>query len=90
MNDEAVDLMASSGIFFDPNLSTTYHYLAFRSLFLSKGNYTEERSAEMKTQLPIRIEMMRRALKQNLKIVFGTVAVAAAHWFDSKDSLHGA
>jgi imidazolonepropionase-like amidohydrolase len=79
--DEVLKLMADKGTYFDPNIGLVLqNYLENKAKFLGIGNYTEEGFAEMEKAVPVRIDMFKRALKTpNLKIVYGTDAVAGAH-----------
>jgi imidazolonepropionase-like amidohydrolase len=79
--DEVLKLMADKGTYFDPNVGVVLqNYLENKSKFLGIGNYTEEGFAAMEKSIPVVIDMFRRAVKTpNLKIVYGTDAVAGAH-----------
>lgn len=78
---EDLDAMAQHGTFFDPQVGLVIHnYLDNKPKFLGIGSYTEEGFAKMQEVLPLIAEMFQRALAtKNLKIVFGTDAVAGAH-----------
>jgi imidazolonepropionase-like amidohydrolase len=78
---EDLDAMARHGTFFDPQLGLVIHnYLENKPKFLGLGSYTEDGFAKMQEVLPVIAEMFRHALAtKNLKIVFGTDAVAGAH-----------
>src|SRR5258708_22436615 len=80
-NDEVLKLMAAKGTYFDPNVGLVLqNYIDNKAKFLGIGNYTEEGFAAMQKSLPLVIDMFKRALKTpNLKIVYGTDAVAGAH-----------
>ncbi|HET7698615.1 MAG TPA: amidohydrolase family protein [Vicinamibacterales bacterium] len=79
--DAVLRLMAERGTYFDPNVGVVLqNYLENKPKFLGIGNYTEEGFASMEKSIPVVIEMFRRAVKTpNLKIVYGTDAVAGAH-----------
>jgi imidazolonepropionase-like amidohydrolase len=79
--DDVLKLMAERGTYFDPNVGLVLqNYLENKGKFLGIGNYTEEGFASMEKSIPIVIEMFKRAVKTpNLKIVYGTDAVAGAH-----------
>jgi imidazolonepropionase-like amidohydrolase len=81
VTDEVLRLLAARGTFFDPTIGlVTENYLANKSRYLGIGNYTEEGFASMQKNLPIGLAMFKRALAtRNLKIVYGTDAVAGAH-----------
>jgi imidazolonepropionase-like amidohydrolase len=78
---EALAWMARRGTIFDPQCGLVFHnYLDNRPRFFGIGNYTAEGFAAMEKAVPLAIETFRRALATpNLKIVFGTDAVAGAH-----------
>lgn len=78
---EDLDAMAQHGTFFDPQVGLVIHnYLDNKQKFLGSGTYTEEGFAKMQEVLPVIAEMFKHALAtKNLKIVFGTDAVAGAH-----------
>jgi imidazolonepropionase-like amidohydrolase len=78
---EDLDAMASHGTFFDPQVGLVIHnYLENKQKFIGVGTYTEEGFAKMQEVLPVIAEMFKHALAtKNLKIVFGTDAVAGAH-----------
>ena len=78
---EVLALMAGRGTIFDPQCGLVFHnYLDNRARFFGIGNYTAEGFAAMEKAVPLAIETFRRALATpNLKIVFGTDAVAGAH-----------
>jgi len=73
--------MADRGVYFDPNVGLVLqNYIENKAKFLGIGNYTEEGFAAMEKAVPVVIEMFKKALKTpNLKIVYGTDAVAGAH-----------
>ena len=79
--DDVLALMAAKGVFFDPNIGLVLqNYLEHRAQYLGIGNYTDEGFAAMEKALPVVLDMFKRALKTpNLKIVYGTDAVAGAH-----------
>jgi imidazolonepropionase-like amidohydrolase len=56
------------------------NYLRNRAKFLGIGNYTEDELAAMESAIPSILATFKRALAvKNLKIVFGTDAVAGGH-----------
>ena len=78
---EVLKVLAANGTYFDPNIGLVAHnYLAHRANYLGIGNYTEEGMAAMERSIPINLAVFKQALAtKNLKIVFGTDAVAGAH-----------
>jgi imidazolonepropionase-like amidohydrolase len=87
---EDLDAMAKHGTFFDPQVGLVIHnYLDNKPKFLGVGSYTEEGFAKMQEVLPIIAEMFRHALTtSNLKIVFGTDAVAGAHGRNAEEFIY--
>jgi imidazolonepropionase-like amidohydrolase len=81
LTDEVFQLMAGRGTYFDPHIGLLLqHYLDNKSRFLGIGNYTEEGFAHMEKAIPTALAGFKRALAHpDLKIVFGTDAVAGAH-----------
>ncbi len=81
VNDEALDLMASEGMFYDPHTSLVIqNYLDNKERFLGIGNYTEEGFQHMERLLVGMRDIFARALEcADLKIVFGTDALAGSH-----------
>ncbi|HEY1946551.1 MAG TPA: amidohydrolase family protein [Bryobacteraceae bacterium] len=88
LDNATLDLLASHGTYFDPNISTTYNYLEHKKEYLGIGNYNEEGFAYMEKTLPIRVETLHRALARKIKIVFGTDAVAGAHGRNAEEFIY--
>ena len=80
-NDEVLKLMANHGVYFDPNIGLVLqNYLENRAKYQGIGNYDDEGFAAMEKAIPLNYEMFKKALATpNLKIVYGTDAVAGAH-----------
>jgi imidazolonepropionase-like amidohydrolase len=87
---EDLDAMAQHGTFFDPQIGLVIHnYLDNKQKFLGGGTYTEEGFAKMQEVLPEIAEMFKHALAtKNLKIVFGTDAVAGAHGRNAEEFIY--
>jgi imidazolonepropionase-like amidohydrolase len=87
---EYLDAMAQHGTFFDPQVGLVIHnYLDNKPKFLGSGTYTEEGFAKMQEVLPVIAEMFKHALAtKNLKIVFGTDAVAGAHGRNAEEFIY--
>jgi imidazolonepropionase-like amidohydrolase len=81
ISDEVMALAAERGTFFDPNIGLVkQNYLDNRAKYQGIGNYNDEGFAAMEKAIPTDLAMFKRALGvKNLKIVFGTDAVAGAH-----------
>jgi adenine deaminase len=73
--------MAQRGTYFDPNIDLIFrNYFENKQKFLGVGNYTEEGFAQMERAVPSVLEVFKQALTiPDLKMVFGTDAVAGAH-----------
>lgn len=87
---EDLDAMAQHGTFFDPQVGLVIHnYLDNKEKFLGAGSYTEDGFTKMKEALPVIAEMFKHALAtKNLKIVFGTDAVAGAHGRNAEEFIY--
>ncbi len=81
IDEEGLEMAAEHGTYFDPNIFlVTDNYLSHRRNYEGIGSYNEEGFAAMQKSIPIYLAMFKRALAvKNLKIVFGTDAVAGAH-----------
>ena len=81
VTDEVFELMAQHGTYFDPNIGLVLqNYLQNKEKFIGIGNYTEEGFAFMEKGVAIMLETFKKALRhKDLKIVYGTDAVAGAH-----------
>jgi imidazolonepropionase-like amidohydrolase len=88
LDNDTLELMAQRGVFFDPNISTSYHYLSHQEAFLGTGNYTKEGFEFTQKALPIRTETVKRAVALKVKIVLGTDAVAGAHGRNAEEFIY--
>jgi len=81
LDAETFALMAERGTFYDPHIGLIFdNYFENKQRFLGVGNYTEEGFAQMARAVPLALAAFRRALdRPDLRIVFGTDAVAGAH-----------
>ncbi len=81
VTDEVFDLMAKHGTYYDPNIGLVLqNYLENKEKFLGIGNYNEQGFAFMEKGKSIVLDTFKKALKhQDLKIIYGTDAVAGAH-----------
>lgn len=87
--DDDLKLMAQKGTWFDPQAGLVIqNYLDHKKNFLGIGNYTEEGFQKMQEALPLDFELFQRSVKvPNLKLVFGTDAVAGAHGHNAEEFL---
>lgn len=76
-----LQVMAQRGTYFDPNIGLVIqNYLTNKPKFLGFGNYNEAGFAHMETAIATNFAMFKEALAvKNLKLVFGTDAVAGGH-----------
>jgi imidazolonepropionase-like amidohydrolase len=81
VTDDVFTLMAERGTYYDPNIGLVLqNYIENKPKFLGSGNYNEEGFAFMEKGIAITRDTFKRALThKNLKIVYGTDAVAGAH-----------
>ncbi len=88
--DDDLRLMAERGTYFDPQVGLVFHnYLDNKPRYLGSGNFTEEGFAAMGKATPLAIQLFQRALAvKNLKIVFGTDAVAGAHGHNAEEFIY--
>ena len=85
--EEVLRLMADRGVSFDPQCSLVLrNYLDNRSRFEGVGNFNAEGFAAMERAVPLLLEATKRALATpNLRLVYGTDAVAGAHGKNAED-----
>jgi imidazolonepropionase-like amidohydrolase len=74
-------VLAEHGTYFDPNIDLVFrNYFENQQKFLGIGNYTAEGFAQMRRAVPLALTVFKAALATpNLKVVFGTDAVAGSH-----------
>jgi imidazolonepropionase-like amidohydrolase len=88
LDDATLELMASRGVYFDPNFLVLHNYLDNKPKFLGIGNYNEEGFAYMVKGLPLVADVLKRARKQHVKIVLGTDAVAGSHGRNAEEFIY--
>ncbi|MGC1619489.1 MAG: amidohydrolase family protein [Candidatus Acidiferrum sp.] len=81
VTDDVFALMAQRGTYYDPNIGLVLqNYLENKEKFLGIGNYNEQGFAFMEKGIGIVLDTFKKALQhKDLKIVYGTDAVAGAH-----------
>lgn len=84
---EILDLMAAQGTYYDPQCALVFrNYLDNRTRFQGIGNFTAEGFASMERAIPLAVAVTRNAAATpNLKLVYGTDAVAGAHGRNAED-----
>lgn len=88
IDDKTFELMAASGVFFDPNFLVLHNYLDNKAKFLGIGNYTEEGFDSMRKALPLIAQELKKAAEHKVKIVLGTDAVAGAHGRNAEEFIY--
>src|SRR6202790_413746 len=88
LDTETLQLMASHGVYFDPNFLVWHNYLENKEKFLGIGNYTEEGFAYMKKAIPQMSDVLKRAMALHVKIVLGTDAVAGSHGRNAEEFIY--
>ena len=84
LTDQTLDLMAQRGTYFDPNLLVLHNYLDKRDSF----TFTKEQLDTLEKGIPPTIEVLRRARARNIKIIFGTDAVAGSHGRNAEEFVY--
>ncbi len=81
VTDDVFELMAQHGTYYDPNIGLVLqNYLENKEKFLGIGNYNEQGFAFMQKGIAVVLDTFKKALAhKDLKIVYGTDAVAGAH-----------
>ena len=84
---EALDLMAARGTWFDPQCGLIFrNYLDNRAKYEGIGTFNAEGFRFMEQAVPVAIASFRRAIAtQGLEVVFGTDAVAGAHGREAEE-----
>jgi imidazolonepropionase-like amidohydrolase len=87
VDQEGLDLMAAKGTYFQPQCGLVFsNYLDNRAKYDGIGNYNAEGFAAMERALPLAAQAIRSALAtKNLKLTYGTDAVAGAHGRNAED-----
>jgi imidazolonepropionase-like amidohydrolase len=86
-SDEDLKVLAERGVYIDPQAGLLINtYLRNKDRYLGTPYFPEEAFASLADNLPKHQEFLRRASKiPNLKIVFGTDAVAGAHGLNAEE-----
>ena len=84
VSDETLALMAQRGTFFDPNLLVLHNYLDNRASF----PFTKEQLDILEKGIPPTEDVIRRARAHNVKVTFGTDAVAGSHGRNAEEFVY--
>ena len=87
VDDEALRMMAAAGTYFEPQCELVFrNYLDNKQWFRGIGNYNDDGFAAMERALTLRPALVARYhAVPNLKVVYGTDAVAGAHGQNARD-----
>jgi imidazolonepropionase-like amidohydrolase len=88
--DEVFAILAERGTYFEPNIGlVSQNYLAHKSRYFGIGNYNEEGFAFMERNIPVKLDMYRRAMEhEKLKLLMGTDATAGAHGRNAEEIIY--
>jgi len=84
LTNETLDLMAQKGTYFDPNLLVLHNYLDKRESF----TFTPQALETLEKGLAPTVDVLQRARARNVKIIFGTDAVAGAHGRNAEEFVY--
>lgn len=84
VTDATLDAMARRGTYFDPNLLVLHNYLDHRDGY----TFSSEALATLERGIAPTIDVLRRARARQVKIVFGTDAVAGAHGRNAEEFVY--
>src|SRR5881227_11150 len=84
VSNATLDLMVQRGTFFDPNLLVLHNYLDNRAGY----TFTPEALATLERGIAPTIDVLRRARARQVKIIFGTDAVAGAHGRNAEEFVY--
>jgi imidazolonepropionase-like amidohydrolase len=90
LDADTLKFLAEHGTYFDPNTDLVFrNYLENMKKFLGIGNYNEEGFAQMRRAGPLILNVFKQALQTpNLKIVFGTDALAGSHGHNFEELIY--
>jgi imidazolonepropionase-like amidohydrolase len=88
LDDETLKLIASHGVYFDPNFLVFHNYIDNKPKFLGIGNFTEEGFAFMQKAIPQVADVLKRSMALHIKLVIGTDATAGAHGHNAEEFIY--
>src|SRR5580704_11736704 len=84
LKDETLDLMVQRGTFFDPNLLVLHNYLDNRAAY----TFSDEALSTIEKGIAPTEDVIRRARAHNVKLAFGTDAVAGSHGRNAEEFVY--
>ncbi len=84
LDDETLTLMAERGTYFDPNFLVLHNYADNRGSF----NFPESTFLALEKAIEPTADILRRAHAHNVKVIFGTDAVAGAHGRNAEEFIY--
>ena len=84
LDDKTLGLMAEHGTYFDPNFLVLHNYIDLREKF----NFTDAQLKSLGDAMAPSADVLRRARKLKVKVVFGTDAVAGAHGHNADEFIY--
>ena len=88
LDEETLKLIASHGVYFDPNFLVFHNYLDNKPKFLGIENFTEEGFAFMQKAIPQVADVLKRSMPLHMKLVLGTDATAGAHGHNAEEFIY--
>lgn len=88
LDDETLKLIASHGVYFDPNFLVFHNYLDNKPKFLGIGNFSEEGFAFMQKAIPQVADVLKRSMALHMKLILGTDATAGAHGHNAEEFIY--
>lgn len=84
LSDQTLDLMVQRGTFFDPNLLVLHNYLDNRAAF----TFTDAQLQTIEKGIAPTEDVIRRARARNVRLSFGTDAVAGSHGRNAEEFIY--
>jgi imidazolonepropionase-like amidohydrolase len=84
LDDATLETMAQRGIYFDPNFLVSHNYIENREAYRRDMEEVKTRTQLLATL----VEVVARARRHHVKIVFGTDAVAGAHGRNAEEFIY--
>ncbi len=85
VKDDTLKLIAERGTFFDPNFLVLHNYIDQRASF---PNINDQGIKGLQDAIPVTAVVLQHARKYNVKVVFGTDAVAGAHGRNAEEFVY--